>query len=131
MIPLASLEEHLKHLSRDKVEVILEIRNIVAALCPDAAERLDRRGIVYYDANRGGPVKGGICFLLFEPDHIRLDFAHGAFLPDPAHLIQGDNLAKRGVKLGDYDSIPWEEITDLITASFRFDPMTLTDNQKR
>lgn len=130
MIPFATLEQHLKHLSEDKIEIVLEIRNIVAGICPDAVERLDRRGIVYYDAKRGGPVKGGICFLLFEPDHIRLDFAHGAFLPDPAHLIEGDNLAKRGLKLGNYDAIPWDDITDLIHASANFDPMSLSVNRK-
>lgn len=130
MIPFARLEEHLKHLSQDKVETILEIRNIVAGLCPDAVERLDRNGIVYYDAKRGGPVKAGICQVLFIDDYLRLDFIHGAFLPDPAHLIQGENLAKRGVKLGSYDNIPWEEITALITASANFDPATLPQNQK-
>jgi hypothetical protein len=125
MIPLARLEEHLRHLSRDKIEVILGIRNIVAAFCPDTVERLDRNGITYYDAKRGGPVKAGICQIVFGPDALRLDFIHGAFLPDPAHLLSGDNLAKHGMDLGDYGSIPWDAVTDLITASSRFDPYSL------
>lgn len=129
MIPLATLEEHLKHLPKDEIETILEIRNIVAELCPEAVERLDRNGITYYDARRGEPVKAAICQILFEPDHLRLDFIHGACLPDPARLLTGSNLAKLGVKLGAYDNIPWQEITALITASANFHPEALTEAQ--
>lgn len=129
MIPLARLEERLKHLPKEKVEVILEVRNIVAGLCPDAVERLDLHGIVYYDAKRGGSVKGGICMLHFDADHLRLDFALGAFLPDPAHLLSGSNLAKLGMNLGEFDSVPWERVTELISASAKFDPASLTQSR--
>ena len=131
MIPLAKLEEHLRHLTKENIEIVLEIRNIVAELCPDAVERLDRNGIVYYDASRGGSVKGGICMLLFKEDHIRIDFPHGAYLNDPSHLLNGVNLAKWGADLAPhYDDIPWDEIAALITASAIFDPCSLPQNQK-
>jgi hypothetical protein len=125
MIPLVRLEEHLKNLPKDKIEVILEIRNIVASLCPHATERLDPGGIVYYDASRGGSVKGGICMISYDNEQLRLDFAHGAFLPDPAHLLSGSNLAKWGMQLEGFDSVPWDEVTALITASEKFDPASL------
>lgn len=131
MIPLAVLEQHLAHLSREKVEVILEIRNIVAGLCPDAVERLDRKGITYYDANRGGPVRAGICQVFFDEQHLRLAFIHGACLPDPFRLLQGETYPKRWMVLGDYETIPWDAVSALITASANFDPLSLPQNQKR
>lgn len=131
MIPLAVLEQHLAHLSREKVEVILEIRNIVAGECPDAVERLDRKGITYYDARRGGPVRAGICQVLFEEKSLRLAFIHGACLPDSSRLLQGETYPKRFMVLGDYEAIPWEAVSALIKASANFDPLSLPENQKK
>ena len=131
MIPLAVLEQHLAHLSREKVEVILEIRNIVAGLCPDAVERLDRKGITYYDARRGGPVRAGICQVLFEEKSLRLAFIHGACLPDSSRLLQGETYPKRFMVLGDYEAIPWGAVSALIKASANFDPLSLPENQKK
>jgi hypothetical protein len=125
MIPLARLEEHLKFLPEDMLDSVMEIRDIVERICPEAVERLDRDGLVYYDANRGGPVKAGICQILFKQDYLSLEFIHGAFLPDPAHLLRGSNQYKKQVLLGAFTDIPWDEITDLITASARFNPADL------
>jgi hypothetical protein len=125
MIPLAALEEHLKFLPEDMLDCVMEIRDIVERLCPKAVERLDRNGIVYYDANRGGPVKAGICQIFFKQDYLSLEFIHGAFLPDPAHLLHGGNLYKKQVLLGAFTDVPWDEVTELITASARFDPASL------
>src|SRR5512133_59151 len=97
MIPIAMLEEHLKHMPEDILDIVMEIRDIVERLCPEAIERLDRNGISYFDANRGGPVKAGICQILFKQDYVSLEFIHGAFLPDPAHLLRGNNLYKKQV----------------------------------
>jgi hypothetical protein len=101
------------------------VRDIVASQVPDAVERLDRKGLTYYDAVRGGPVKAGICQVLFEPDHLRLAFIHGAFLPDPLHLLQGDCLYKKYAILNHFEEVPWDYVLELITASSKFDPATL------
>ncbi len=130
MNSLAAVEQHIQYLPREWVEMVLEIRNIVADVCPQAVERLDRRGIVYFDAKRGGSVKGGICMLFFGEKSLHLDFPHGAFLPDPTHLLSGNNLAKWGTHLTKYDDTPWEEIAALITASANFDPTALPQNKK-
>jgi hypothetical protein len=125
MIPIAMLEKHLNHMPEDIMDIVMEIRDIVERLCPEAIERLDRDGIVYYDANRGGPVKAGICQILFKQDYISLEFIHGAFLPDPAHLLRGNNLYKKQILLGAFNDVPWDEVTALITASVLFDPASL------
>ena len=130
MISPTALEQQLKHLPPGTIEVILEVHNIVAGVCPDAVERIDRKGISYYDAKRGGPVKAGICQLLFDGNELRLAFIHGACLPDPGHLLHGDTYPKRSMQLTTYDEIPWEAVTRLISASAAFDPMILPQNQK-
>ncbi len=127
---LAAVEQHLNRLSRDKVETILEIRNLVKKECPDAIERLDRQGITYFDASRGGPVKAGICQLGYRDGNLTLGFIHGAFLPDPYHLLHGTTLAKRILPLPAFDQVNWQAVADLIKASAAFDPMTLTQNQR-
>ena len=131
MLSLSVLEGQLKHLPQDWLDIIIEVHNIVGSLCPQAVERLDRNGITYYNAERGGPVRAGICQIFYVEDHLRLAFIHGAFLPDPAHLLQGDTYPKRFVRLGSYNAIPWEEVTALITAHAVFDPLSLPQNQKK
>jgi hypothetical protein len=77
---------------------------------------------VYYDASRGGPVSAGICQALIKPDHVRLAFNHGAFLPDPKHLLAGETYPKRYLPLPSYDKVPWEYVKELIEVSSKFDP---------
>ena len=71
------------------LDIIIELRNIVAAVAPSATEDIQRNGLTYYDAARGGHVSAGICLINIQVDHIRLAFIHGAFLPDPERLLNG------------------------------------------
>lgn len=122
MIPTREIEKHFSYLTRDWLDIVVEIHNIVAVLSPDAAVEIRRYGIVYYNAARGGPVSAGICQTLLKPDHIRLAFIHGAFLPDPHHLLQGETFPKRYMVIKDFDSSPWEYIQELIKAHSQLDP---------
>ncbi len=67
----------------------------------------------------------GVCQITIHADHVRLAFIHGAFLPDPKGLLEGDSLYKRFIKLTSYDLAPWEDLKDIIIHSSRFDPRTL------
>lgn len=126
MLSLHELETHFQTLPRQQLEIVVELRNIVQKIAPDATEVIRQEGLVYFWADRGGPVSAGICQILIKPDHIRLAFNHGVFLPDPAGLLEGDRLVKRFTRIGDYDHARWEEITKLIEAASRFDPYTQT-----
>ena len=42
-------------------EIVFELRNLVAEIAPYATEKILWGGLSYYDAKRGGTVKGGIC----------------------------------------------------------------------
>lgn len=124
MLTLHELEMHFQTLPRQQLEIVVELRNIVQQVAPDATEVIRREGLVYFWADRGGPVSAGICQILIKPDHIRLAFNHGVFLPDPAGLLEGDRLVKRFTGISDYDHARWEEITKLIEAASLFDPYT-------
>ena len=112
-------------LSREQRDIIFELRDIVATIAPTATETQHRKGFSYYYAERGGPVSAGICQINWERDHIRLAFNHGAFLPDPKGLLQGDRLVKRYVKITSFDQAPWDDLQNLMAASAKFDPRSL------
>jgi hypothetical protein len=106
-------------------DIVMELRSIIVSVAPNATETFHRTGIKYYAAERGGPVSAGICQINLQPDHVRLAFIHGAFLPDPKGLLEGEPKYKRYVKVYSYDHAPWDDLKDLIVSSSRFDPYTL------
>lgn len=124
MISIRQIEEHIQSLPAALLEIVVELPNLVQPTAPAATEEDRRNGLVYYWANRGGPVRAGTCQILIKPDHIRLAFIHGAFLPDPLRPMEGDTWPKRTVCIGRLAQAPWEPIQSLIEASSRFDPCT-------
>ncbi|MGA9396638.1 MAG: DUF1801 domain-containing protein [Anaerolineaceae bacterium] len=127
MLPTSIILSHFRFLEPEKLDLIIELRNIIASVAPDATEDIQHRGLSYYDATRGGHVSAGICQINIQEDHIRLAFIHGAFLPDPNGLLmrEGERKAKRFIRLDRYDSIPWEQLKELIKASASFNPYSL------
>lgn len=126
MITLHELETRFQHVPTHLFEIVVELRNIVKEIAPEAHEDIRSEGLVYYYAERGGPVSAGICQILIQPDHIRLAFNHGVNLPDPARLLEGDRLVKRFARIPSFDQACWEDIKALIEASSRFDPYSQT-----
>ena len=126
MLSTHEVEKILEHVSPELRDIVLELRNIAASLAPDAAEEFRNKGFIIYDARRGGPVSAGICQILIIRDHIELAFIHGAFLPDPKKLLEGESQYKKFVRISSYDKAPWDDLKDLIAASFSFNPRSLS-----
>jgi hypothetical protein len=127
MLPERYIEKHLEMVPAELRDIVLEIRNIVASIAPDATERQHSRGYSYYHKEHGGPVSAGICQIGIYRDHVRLGFIHGTFLPDPEGLLVGDPKYKKHVRIYSYEQAPWEYLRQLILASSRFDPYTLKE----
>jgi hypothetical protein len=127
MLPTQSILTHFQHIEPHLVDIVIELRNLIAEVQPDATETIHRKGLTYFDAARGGHVSAGICQILINEDHIQLAFIHGAFLPDPCHLLSAESgrIVKRYVRLDCYEDIPWEDLKALIKASASFDPRSL------
>ncbi len=128
MLPERFVEKKIQFLPPDLRDIVMEIRNIVARVAPGATERQHSRGYSYYHKERGGPVSAGICQIGIFPDHIRLGFIHGAFLPDPLGLLVGEPKYKKHMRIYRFADAPWDYMRQLIEASSRFDPYTLQGN---
>jgi hypothetical protein len=120
-----SIEKYLEHFPPELRDIVWELRNIVASVAPAATEVARRDGLTYFHQQRGGPVSAGICQIIICSNHIRLAFIHGAFLPDPESLLEGDRKYKRYVRIDSYEQAPWDALKDLIASSSCFDPSIL------
>ena len=125
MLPIHHIENFLKFTPQPLQEIVFELRNIIAAVAPDAAEVVRWGGLSYFHEGHGGIVSAGICQIGIEKDHVRLAFIHGAFLQDPQSLLRGTGKAKRYIEIDSYEAAPWEYFKELIRASARFDPRSL------
>lgn len=80
-------------------EIMLALRQIVLDLAPHAAEKVCWNSINLYDASLGGIVKGAICQITADLDHVRLGFIQGALMPDPHKLLEGKGKFKRNAHI--------------------------------
>ena len=125
MLPIHEIEAFLQRTPADLQDIVLELRNIIASVAPDAVEVIRWGGLSYFHEGRGGIVSAGICQIGIHNDTIRLDFIHGIYLSDPKHLLVGNQKVKRFVKLKSFDDAPWDDLKQLIEESSRFDPRAL------
>ena len=125
MLPIHQVETFLQHTPLHLQDIILELRNIIVSVAPDAVEVVRWGGLSYFHAGRGGIVSAGICQIGIHTDHVRLAFIHGAFLPDPRNLLEGSPKYKRFVRIETYEDAPWDYLRGLILASSQFDPRSL------
>jgi len=125
MLPIHEVESFLKFTPAPLQDIVLELRNIVTEMASDAVEVIRWRGLSYFHEGRGGVVSAGICQIGLHEGYVRLDFIHGAFLPDPKKLLEGNQKAKRFVRIKSYDDAPWDDLKQLIEESSRFDPRSI------
>jgi len=125
MLPTHSIQKMLTSVPPDFQEIVLELRNLVAEVAPGATEKTHSKGFSYYFKERGGPVSAGVCQISIHPDHVRLGFIHGAFLPDPAGLLVGEPKYKKHLRIYSYTNADWDYCKALIVASAAFDPYSL------
>lgn len=123
----AEIQRALERYPQRLQDIALEVRNLVLAAAPNATERILSDGLGWHDANRGGPVKAGICGVSILEDHVRLSFIHGAFIPDLEGLLQSHEgrLAKRYMNIHSLENAPWPAIEALIRAHAEFDPASI------
>lgn len=127
---LHEIERFLERKPEALKDIVFELRNLIAEIAPHATEKIQWKGLSYYDASRGGVVKGGICQIEVHEEHVRLSFIHGVFLEDPHGLLKGDRLSKRYVRLESYESAPWEQLGELIHTAVKFDPVEFWGSQE-
>ena len=126
MLPIHEIDIFLQRAPAHLQDIVLELRNIIISVAPDAVEVVRWGGLSYFHEGRGGIVSAGICQIGIREGYIRLDFIHGIYLSDPKHLLVGDQKVKRYLKLKSFDNVPWDDLKQLIEESSRFDPRSLS-----
>ena len=103
---------------------VASLGRLVLDLFPHADERVTWDAISYSDPERGGPIKGGIGQIVVRDGAVRLDFVHGASLPDPHGLLRDEpgRKAKRFVPVDSASDPPRARLRELIRAAAEFDP---------
>ena len=129
MLPIHHIENFLKFTPHHLQEIVLELRNVIMAVAPDATEVVRWGGLSYFHEGHGGIISAGICQIGIHKDHIRLAFIHGAFLPDPGRLLRGTQKYKRYVQIDSYENAPWNNLKELIANSSKLDPRSIKVNQ--
>jgi hypothetical protein len=125
VLPTSQISFFLQKVPPEFQDIVLELRSLIASVAPYAIEVRHSRGFSYYDDRRGGPVSAGICQIIILKDYIRLAFIHGAFLPDPHGLLQGEAKYKKYIRLDSFSGTPWDHLKTMIEASTNFDPYRL------
>lgn len=125
MLSLHEIEVFLRHTPPHLQDIVLELRNIIASVAPDAVEVIRWGGLGYFHEGRGGLVSAGVCQIGSHEDHIRLAFIHGTFLPEPRNLFEGTQKYKRYIRLKSYDDVPWDYLKQLISKASRLNPRSL------
>jgi len=124
MLPLHEITIFLQRIPEPLQDIVLEIRNIIASVAPDAVEAIRWGGLSYFHEGRGGIVSAGICQSGIHKDHVRLAFIHWSFLPEPRNLFEGTRKYKRYIRIESYGDAPWDYLKQLIRDSARFDLRT-------
>ncbi len=117
-ISIGSLEKHFTHFPHELQDILFELRSIVLTIRSDASERVDPRGLSYFDARVGGTLKGSIATLHIADDHVQVHLIHGALLHDPQGLLEGGKEVKykRFALVYSMESTDWKALADLIQA---------------
>ncbi len=129
MLPIHHIENFLKFTPQHLQDIVLELRNMIITVAPDATEVVRWGGLSYFHEGRGGIISAGICQIGIHKDHIHLAFIHGAFLPDPGRLLRGTQKYKRYVQIDSYENAPWNNLKELISNSSKLDPRSIKVNQ--
>ena len=119
----SSPEEFISDLSADVRPLVAELRRLIFDTVPHATESIRWDAISYHDADQGGPIQGGICQIVVRDGVVRLDFVHGASLPDPHELLHEEKgrKAKRFATFEPGKKLPAQALRELIKAADAYD----------
>ena len=102
----------------DVCDLALELRDFVLDAAPEVAETIAFHALWYYRPGQPyGVIGGNVCVIGPYRDCLRLGFIHGASLPDPDQVLQGEGKAKRHIDLRRMSDLPRRAVRRLIRAA--------------
>ena len=80
--------------------MILELRNFIREVVPDVSEAVLFHSLCHFKLGMpDGSIGSNICRISEHKGIVFLSFIHGAALPDPHGLLQGDGKAIRKIPI--------------------------------
>lgn len=111
-----------EHYPEEIQDICWAVRDLVFDVVPTACEWSKMGGVGFFLEEESTSLKGMICHMTAEYDRVKIGFIFGAFMDDPAGLLEGNQKAKRYLILSDYEHIPWESVKGLIRSAAEIDP---------
>ena len=108
--------------TKAELRLLLATRRAILKTVPACNEFVKWGALSYQKPDPDGAIKGGICQLYPWRGQVLVGFVHGAFLSDPAHLLQGTAKAKRVLPIPSPAFLKDPRFLALLRASTRFDP---------
>ena len=111
--PSDLIDGRIKELSGWRGEMLAKIRKLIHQAEPEVVEEWKWRGVPVWYRN------GMICTGESYKDHLKLTFANGAALPDPARLFNAslDGNVRRGIDIYEGDKIDAAAFKKLVQAA--------------
>jgi hypothetical protein len=117
------IEPVLQSCSEENASLILELRDFVRGVVPEVAEAIKFHSICYFKPDMPyGSIGGNVCGIGEHKGKVYLSFIHGASLPDPDGLLQGDGKAMRKIPISSSADIQRSAFERLIIASVHYNP---------
>jgi hypothetical protein len=91
---LGFLEAYDRHIA----DLALALREIILEEAPDACESVYQVYTVAIWFGFSEKMKDMFCYITTNAGHVNLGFPHGAALPDPNRVLEGDGKATRHIK---------------------------------
>jgi hypothetical protein len=93
-----------------------QLRSLIQRVMPSAVEQVDLpSNIIGYGLDR--TYAGLICGITPYKAHVSLLFTHGATLPDPEHLLEGEGKGARRVRIATSADIDNPAVQALLTSA--------------
>lgn len=115
------LTEYLNACPDELHDLVLELRDLVRAAAPRTCEAIRFHALCYFKPDQPyGAIGGNVCMITPRAEHVRLEFIHGAFLPDPAGLLRGSAKAKRFIEIRSRADLRRRAVRTLIRAALAY-----------
>jgi hypothetical protein len=113
---MSSVDNFLAMCSPAVRDLAQQLRSLIRRVMPSAVEQVDLpSNIIGYGFDR--TYAGMICGITPLKAHVSLLFAHGATLPDPDHLLEGEGKEARRVRIATPADIDNPALQALLTSA--------------
>ena len=120
---MREVEVILRNCTEGNADLALELRDFVREIAPHVTEAIKFHSLCYFKPGMPyGSIGGNVCGIGEQKGTVYLSFIHGAALPDPNGLLQGDGKAMRKIPIRSSADIRRPAVKRLVQASIRYDP---------